>query len=148
MQETWVWSLGWEDPLEKKNGNLLQYSCLENSMDRGVWWAFRPWGHKELDMTEHVCKKKKKPKAENEETMNSTVYLIPMYTNLSLSIHQPNTIVSVLSSTVDIHASIYNIIDTTMINHQALFKPMLYVGYDGACWSTWDWPWCHHTTWK
>ena len=21
------------------NGNLLQYSCLENFMDRGVWWA-------------------------------------------------------------------------------------------------------------
>ena len=21
------------------NGNLLQYSCLENSMDRGAWWA-------------------------------------------------------------------------------------------------------------
>ena len=21
------------------NGNLLQYSCLENSMDRGFWWA-------------------------------------------------------------------------------------------------------------
>ena len=21
------------------NGNLLQYSCLENSMDRGVWQA-------------------------------------------------------------------------------------------------------------
>ena len=21
------------------NGYLLQYSCLENSMDRGVWWA-------------------------------------------------------------------------------------------------------------
>ena len=21
------------------NGNLLQYSCLEKSMDRGVWWA-------------------------------------------------------------------------------------------------------------
>ena len=20
-------------------GNLLQYSCLENSMDRGAWWA-------------------------------------------------------------------------------------------------------------
>ena len=20
-------------------GNPLQYSCLENSMDRGVWWA-------------------------------------------------------------------------------------------------------------
>ena len=21
------------------NGNALQYSCLENSMDRGAWWA-------------------------------------------------------------------------------------------------------------
>ena len=21
------------------NGNLLQYSCQENSMDRGAWWA-------------------------------------------------------------------------------------------------------------
>ena len=21
------------------NGNLLQYSCLEHSIDRGVWWA-------------------------------------------------------------------------------------------------------------
>ena len=23
----------------KENGNPLQYSCLENSMNRGVWWA-------------------------------------------------------------------------------------------------------------
>ena len=25
--------------LEVGNGNLLQYSCLEYSMDRGAWWA-------------------------------------------------------------------------------------------------------------
>ena len=37
MQETWVQSLGQEDLLE--DGNPLQYSCLENSKDRGVWWA-------------------------------------------------------------------------------------------------------------
>ena len=36
MRETWVRSLGWEDPLEKVNGNPLQYSCLENSMDGGA----------------------------------------------------------------------------------------------------------------
>ena len=30
MQETRVPSLGWEDPLEKKNGYLLQFSNLEN----------------------------------------------------------------------------------------------------------------------
>ena len=23
----------------KGNGHLLQYSCLENPMDRGAWWA-------------------------------------------------------------------------------------------------------------
>ena len=31
--ETWVQSLGWEDPLEKGEGCPLQYSGLENSMD-------------------------------------------------------------------------------------------------------------------
>ena len=25
--------------LGKGNGNPLQYSCLEDSMDRGAWWA-------------------------------------------------------------------------------------------------------------
>ena len=31
------------------NGNKLQYSCLENSMDRGAWWDIVHGGHKELD---------------------------------------------------------------------------------------------------
>ena len=26
-------------PLGEENGNPLQYSCLENPMDRGAWWA-------------------------------------------------------------------------------------------------------------
>ena len=37
MQETWIWSLGWEDPLKKGMG--IQDSCLENSVDREAWWA-------------------------------------------------------------------------------------------------------------
>ena len=75
MQETWVWFLGQEDPLEKEMaicsstpawkipwmeepGRLqsmvlqsrtwlsdftFQYSCLENPMDRGAWWATVYW---------------------------------------------------------------------------------------------------------
>ena len=35
MQETWVQSLGRKFPREG-NGNPLQYSCLENPMDRGA----------------------------------------------------------------------------------------------------------------
>ena len=51
VQETLVQSLGREVFLEKGNGNPLQYSCLENPMDRGDWWApFR--GCKESAMTE------------------------------------------------------------------------------------------------
>ena len=30
---------GSERSLGEGNGNPLQYSCLENSMDRGAWWA-------------------------------------------------------------------------------------------------------------
>ena len=39
MRETWVRSLGQEGPLGVGNGNPFQYSCLENSMNRGDWWA-------------------------------------------------------------------------------------------------------------
>ena len=38
MQEIWVRSLGWEDPLEK-GLTTHQYSCLGNPMDREAWWA-------------------------------------------------------------------------------------------------------------
>ena len=34
------------------NGNPLQYSCLENPMDGGAWWATVHGGHKESDKTE------------------------------------------------------------------------------------------------
>ena len=38
------------------NGNPVQYSCLENLMNRVVWRAtYGPWGRKESDMTEHAC---------------------------------------------------------------------------------------------
>ena len=46
MRETWVSSLGWEDPLEK--GRATQFSIL-------AWripWTYSPWGGKESDTTE------------------------------------------------------------------------------------------------
>ena len=39
VQDTWVWSLDWEDPPGGGHGNLLQNSCLENPMDSRAWWA-------------------------------------------------------------------------------------------------------------
>ena len=46
---------GWRRSSGGRNSNLLQHSCLENSMDRGDWWPYSPWGHKESDTTEHAC---------------------------------------------------------------------------------------------
>ena len=66
----WVQSLGWENPLEEE---ILQYSCLENPLDRETWrrkWQSTPvflpgesqgprslvgchlWGRTESDTTE------------------------------------------------------------------------------------------------
>ena len=39
IQEIQVQSLGWEDSLGERNGYSLQYSCLENPIDRGAWRA-------------------------------------------------------------------------------------------------------------
>ena len=36
------------------NGNTLQYSCLENPMDRGAWQAHSPRVRKESGKTEHA----------------------------------------------------------------------------------------------
>ena len=52
-----VWETGFDPWVGRspgeENGNPLQYSCLENPIDRGIWQAtYSSWGHKELDTTE------------------------------------------------------------------------------------------------
>ena len=39
MQETWVQPLGLEDSTGEGYGHPLKFTCLENPMDRGAWWA-------------------------------------------------------------------------------------------------------------
>ena len=46
MWETWVWSLGWEDPLEKGKAT---HSVFWPGEFHGL---YSPWGQKESDMTE------------------------------------------------------------------------------------------------
>jgi len=53
MKETQIQSLGLVDPPRGGNDNPLQYSCLENPMDRGDWQAT---AHRvtESNTTEHA----------------------------------------------------------------------------------------------
>ena len=54
VRETWVRSLGWEDPLEKGKAIHSQYSGLENSMDCIVHGVAKSWtGLRHFHF--HVC---------------------------------------------------------------------------------------------
>ena len=46
--ETWVQSLGWEDPLEK---GMATHSSIENPHGQRSLAGYSPRGHKESDMT-------------------------------------------------------------------------------------------------
>ena len=51
---------GWGRSPRVRHGNQVYYSCLENPMDRGAWWATVHGGHRvgHTLATEHIaCKK-------------------------------------------------------------------------------------------
>ena len=52
--ETWVRSLGFEDPLEKKMAALSSILAWRIPIDRGAWWATFH-GVAESDTTERLC---------------------------------------------------------------------------------------------
>ena len=51
MQETQVWSLGQEDPLEKEMATHSSILAWEITWTEGLV-DYSPWGHTELDMTD------------------------------------------------------------------------------------------------
>ena len=52
MRETWVQSLGWDDPLEEDMATHSSILAWRIPMDRGACQAIVHGGHKHLDMTE------------------------------------------------------------------------------------------------
>ena len=54
MRETWVQSLGVEDPLEEGMATHSQYSCLENPHGEKSLAGYSPCGCKESDTTEQL----------------------------------------------------------------------------------------------
>ena len=51
MQETWVWSLGWEEPLEKGKATHSSILVLRIREFHGL---YSPWGRKKSDTTERL----------------------------------------------------------------------------------------------
>jgi len=52
-QETQVQSLGWEDPLEEEMATHFSILAWKFHGQRSLA-GYSPWGHKELDTTEHT----------------------------------------------------------------------------------------------
>ena len=54
MWETWIRSLGWDDPLEKGMAADSSILACRIPMGRGAWWATGSMHHKVLDTTEQL----------------------------------------------------------------------------------------------
>ena len=109
MCDTWVWSLGWEDPLEK--GKATHSSILAW---RIPWTVYSPWGCKELDTTEQLslslssanegwmlevkCSSFLASQGERLKTSTLLTFLSALFTSYSLS--QFSGIISQMYSTV------------------------------------------------
>ena len=50
------------------NGNPLQYSCLENTMDRGAWQATMHGVTDSLDVTEHARMQRRNVESGSQKT--------------------------------------------------------------------------------
>ena len=92
MQKTWIWSLGWDDPLEEDmvtHSNILAWRI---PMNRWAWQATVHRGHKELDMTEwlnthitqHYPKKKKKERKSQTKITSIIKHLFPSVFSLAV----------------------------------------------------------------
>ena len=76
-----IGDMDWEDSPGEGNGNPLQYSCLENSTDRGACWATVP-GFGESDMTQRL---------ENNNTLIEGTKLHIPVTSLNSSFYDEET---------------------------------------------------------
>ena len=53
-QETWVWSLGCEDPLEKGMATHSRIFTWRIPWTEDPGRLYSPWGHRESDVTKHT----------------------------------------------------------------------------------------------
>ena len=81
MQETWVWSLGWEDPLEKEWQPTPVFLPREFQKQRNLV-SYSPWGHKESDTEKLSLSRSYIMKIQGEGMINNSpksfIYRIPI----------------------------------------------------------------------
>ena len=69
MQETQVWSIGWQNPLKGSMATHSSYSCLEYPTDKGAWWAIVHGVRKESNTTERLTLSLFKQEGNSQESI-------------------------------------------------------------------------------
>ena len=84
MQEMWVWSLGWKDPLKKETATHSGILVWENPMVTEAWWALSVGSQRiRQDWAwMHLC-------LFNHPSIHPPAYLSITYLSIYLSIHPP-----------------------------------------------------------
>ena len=114
------------------NGNLLQYSCLENPMDRGAWWAIA-----------HGV-------AKNQTQLSTAQHWVPLAINVKSGKNVQLLILS-WGTCVNLSADFARCPPCTVPGHEEiLFQPDLFAGPLSAEWYIPQSPFCGdalHTVW-
>ena len=71
VQETWIRSLGQEDPLEKEMAPTPVFLPGKSQGQRSLV-DYSPWGHKESDMTEQLHFKEERKRGKGFIKINTT----------------------------------------------------------------------------
>ena len=75
MQETWVWSVGWEDPLEKEMAIHSSILAWNTPQAEKPGWLYSEWGCKESDTTENMHIHHGQMNRRQQKVKNKTKYI-------------------------------------------------------------------------
>ena len=106
MRETRVWSLSWEDPLEKEmTTHSSQYSCLENSHGQRSLAGYSPWGCKESDTMEWLSMHRRDQiyQHSSREELRNALFQVGVCSHLCIMAHR--VMLSVNNNT---HAAVFS----------------------------------------
>ena len=147
--------LGSGRSLGEGNGNPLQYSCLENPMDGGAWWATSPRGCKESDVTEqlhflslqlqcplvwlHASVDKSRGQSETPTLfLDMTSVFGEVEKGVSEGLHDSDQTSTLSSYSQDLQPHHYHLLETIKTNHIKSFSSFISVitgssGLSGQC---------------
>ena len=123
--QTWVWSLGWEDALEKRMSTHSSIRAWTTPMDKGTWWT-TVHGVAESDTTEQLSTHT----FQNDRYDKSSYHLSPYKDIISLLTVSPMLYIPYSWFIYFVTGSLYLLVSLNYFSHlptPLLWYPPLYL---------------------